>query len=78
LLAVGAVFSKVLLSMAVAIYLVKVIVELYFLVHVARFFGSSRVLWFFPFLQPLHILYIVIAGFLGFVGDYEWKGRRVK
>jgi len=78
LLAVGSIFSSVLLSMAVVIYLVKVIVELYFLVPVARFFGSGRVLWFFPFLQPLHILYIVIAGFLGFVGDYEWKGRRVK
>lgn len=78
LLAVGAVFSKVLFTLVVMIYVVKVIIEMYFLVPVARFFGSSRVLWFFPFLQPLHILYIVIAGFLGFMGDYEWKGRRVK
>ena len=77
-LAVGAVFSKVLLTLVVVIYVVKVIIELCFLIPVARFFGSSRVLWFFPFLQPLHILYIVIAGFLGFMGDYEWKGRRVK
>jgi len=29
-------------------------------------------------LQPLHIVYIIIAGFLGFIGGYKWKGRKVK
>jgi hypothetical protein len=35
-------------------------------------------LWLFPFLQPFHILYIVIAGWLGKFGSYRWKERKVK
>jgi hypothetical protein len=26
----------------------------------------------------MHVLYIVVAGFLGLVGKYNWKGRAVK
>jgi len=29
-------------------------------------------------LQPLHIIYIISAGLLGFAGVYKWKGRSVK
>lgn len=56
----------------------KTIAELLFLFPVAGFFGKRRELLWFPFLQPLHIIYIVIAGFLGFIGKYQWKGRSVK
>lgn len=77
-LSIGAFFSYAISYVVLVMYLMKVLVELAFLYPVARFFGKSYVLWYFPLLQPLHILYIVIAGFLGFVGDYEWKGRRVK
>jgi len=78
ILSIGVFFSHSTLYIVACIFMVKVLVELAFLIPVARFFGKSYVLWYFPFLQPLHISYIVVAGFLGFVGDYEWKGRRVK
>jgi cellulose synthase/poly-beta-1,6-N-acetylglucosamine synthase-like glycosyltransferase len=56
----------------------KAVVELYYLYPAAGFFNKRKQLMVFPFLQPLHILYIVLAGFLGFVGVYKWKGRVVR
>lgn len=60
------------------IFLAKIIVELFFLLPVARFFKQAKQLIYFPLIQPLHILYTVLAGALGTVGKYEWKGREVK
>lgn len=57
---------------------VKVIAEALLLWPAAVFFDKKRELVFFPLLQPLHIFYIVAAGFLGMNGGYRWKGRRVK
>jgi cellulose synthase/poly-beta-1,6-N-acetylglucosamine synthase-like glycosyltransferase len=57
---------------------VKVYIELLFLFSAAQFYGKIKELLVFPFLQPIHILYILIAGFLGKFGQYEWKGRKVK
>ncbi len=56
----------------------KIAIELMFLIPVAHFYQKKNELIFFPLLQPLHILYIVLAGFLGFFGKYKWKGRVVK
>ncbi len=78
LLAASSFFDHTLQFTATAIVAVKILAEYYFLRPVSRFFGNERALWYFPFLQPLHVIYIVLAGFLGFVGVYEWKGRRVK
>jgi len=55
----------------------KTIVELIFLYPVAGFFSRRKLLWWFPFAQPFHILYTIIAGWLGRFGSYEWKQRRV-
>jgi hypothetical protein len=60
------------------ILLAKVVIELVFLLPVAVFYRKTRELLFFPLLQPLHILYIIMAGFLGKFGTYHWKGRQVK
>ena len=56
----------------------KIVIELVFLAPVAAFYGKMRELWYFPLLQPLHITYIIMAGFLGKFGSYQWKGRTVK
>ena len=56
----------------------KTVTELMYLYPVALFFNKNRQLWIFPFLQPLHIMYIISAGLLGFVGVYKWKGRKVR
>lgn len=56
----------------------KTLVELIFLHPVAKFYGKQQELMYFPLLQPLHILYVISAGFLGKFGTYQWKGRTVK
>ena len=57
---------------------IKVVAELSFLFPVARFFGQRNLLWYFIPSQPFHILYTVMAGWLGIFGSYRWKGRKVK
>ena len=57
--------------------LFKITLELYFLLPVARFFNKTELLvWFIPG-QLFHIPYIVVAGWLGKFGSYQWKGRQV-
>lgn len=56
----------------------KIISELIFLFPVSGFFNKRKQLFIFTVLQPLHIVYIISAGFLGLIGVYKWKGRRVR
>jgi cellulose synthase/poly-beta-1,6-N-acetylglucosamine synthase-like glycosyltransferase len=56
----------------------KTLAELYFLFPVARFFSKTHWLWWFAPAQPFHILYTVVAGWLGKFGRYEWKQRQVQ
>ncbi len=56
----------------------KTLIELPFLFSVASFFNKNHLLKYFFLFQPLHIIYTIIAGWLGKFGSYEWKGRRVK
>jgi cellulose synthase/poly-beta-1,6-N-acetylglucosamine synthase-like glycosyltransferase len=56
----------------------KIIVEFYFLIPVAGFFGKTALLSRFIPGQLFHIPYIVVAGWLGKFGSYQWKGRKVK
>jgi len=58
--------------------LVKTVCELSFMVPVARFFKQEKLLPWFPAMQPFHIVYTVVAGWLGMVGKYQWKDRKVK
>lgn len=58
--------------------LIKTTVELYFLWPVSKFYRQRDALLYFPLMQPLHLLYTVIAGWLGKFGTYQWKGRSVK
>ena len=57
--------------------LFKIVAELFFLFPVAGFFGKKNMLWFFPLLQPFHICYTIVAGWLGKFGKYSWKERDV-
>jgi cellulose synthase/poly-beta-1,6-N-acetylglucosamine synthase-like glycosyltransferase len=57
---------------------IKIISELFFLYPVARFFNKQKLLWWFIPAQPFHILYTLIAGWLGIFGSYQWKGRKAK
>ncbi len=67
------IFYYFLISLAI-----KIIVEWIFLYPVAKFFDKQKLLWWFIPSQPFHIIYTMVAGFLGKFGTYEWKERRVK
>ena len=56
----------------------KTVIELRFMFPVAKFFKEKKLLWWFPVMQPFHILYTIVAGWLGKFGKYSWKGRVVK
>ncbi len=60
------------------VLILKISAELFLLIPVSKFFGKLPLLYFFPFMQPFHILYTVIAGWLGKFGTYQWKERKVK
>src|SRR6188768_504739 len=62
----------------VGILILKTIIELTFIYPVAKFYDKQNLIKWFPFFQPMHIVYTVIAGWLGVFGSFEWKGRRVK
>jgi len=60
------------------ILLFKSAIEYFFIAPVFKFYKKTYLLKLFLFFQPVHILYTVIAGWLGSFGSFEWKGRRVK
>jgi cellulose synthase/poly-beta-1,6-N-acetylglucosamine synthase-like glycosyltransferase len=75
---ITAIFLPLLWPWLLSILAAKIIVELFFLFPVANFFGKKKLLWWFIPSQPFHIIYIIIAGWLGKFGSYKWKGRKVK
>lgn len=71
-------FGFRILPAAIILLAVKTIIEFVFLFPVSKFFHKTLLLFWFPVMQPFHILYTIIAGFLGKFGTYSWKGRKVK
>ena len=78
ILGIISLFSIQLFYLFVCAILLKALIELTFMIPVAKFFDRQKLLWYFIPAQPFHILYTVIAGWLGKFGNYKWKGRRVK
>jgi cellulose synthase/poly-beta-1,6-N-acetylglucosamine synthase-like glycosyltransferase len=77
-LLVAGLWQVTLLWAGLAMIALKTVVELSFMRPVARFYGQLPLLNWFAVMQPFHILYIIIAGWLGKFGKYQWKGRTVK
>lgn len=71
-------FSVSYIYLLLILLLAKSAVELVFMFPVARFFNKQNVLWWFVPAQPFHIIYTVVAGWLGKFGSYYWKGRRTR
>lgn len=57
--------------------LAKILIEFPFVNTVSRFFGQQWLMKYFIILQPVHILYIIISGWLGRFGSYTWKNRKI-
>ena len=56
---------------------IKTTVEFPFVRSVAVFFGQGHLMIYFPALQPFHIIYTVVIGWLGKFGSYRWKERTI-
>jgi cellulose synthase/poly-beta-1,6-N-acetylglucosamine synthase-like glycosyltransferase len=56
---------------------VKTVVEYPFVSAVASFFGQRPLMAYYPFLQPFHIFYTIVIGWLGKFGSYRWKDRKI-
>lgn len=78
LLLVIGIFNLQVLWVVLVMITVKTAVELSFMRPVGAFFSQKKLLNWFAIMQPVHMLYIVVAGWLGKFGKYQWKGRTVK
>jgi cellulose synthase/poly-beta-1,6-N-acetylglucosamine synthase-like glycosyltransferase len=56
---------------------IKCIIDFLLLFLAASFFGKKRFLYLFLPEQIIYIFYVVVTGFLGNKGRYEWKGRKI-
>ena len=77
-IAICSFFSLQAFYLFILLFIVKAAVELFFLFPVAEFFKKKKLLWWFIPAQPFHIIYTLIAGWLGKFGSYKWKDRKVK
>jgi len=55
----------------------KTLIEIPFMYASATFFKQQKLLVWFTFMQPFHIVYTVVAGWFGTFGSYKWKGRTI-
>lgn len=58
--------------------LTKALLEMPFMYSVSKFYSLNKLMFWFVLMQPFHILYTVVSGWLGKFGTYKWKGRTVK
>jgi cellulose synthase/poly-beta-1,6-N-acetylglucosamine synthase-like glycosyltransferase len=75
LLSVAACWNRWWLWLLLIGLLAKTLVEYPFVSAVAGFFEQNTLLKWFPFLQPFHIVYTVVIGWMGKFGSYQWKDR---
>jgi len=78
LLFVISIFNFDAIIVAFILLLCKTVIEFPFVNSVAKFFNEKRLMTYFVLMQPFHLVYVIVAGFLGKFGTYEWKGRKVK
>jgi glycosyltransferase involved in cell wall biosynthesis len=76
--ALAAFWKNIWLFFLLLLLAAKILIEFPFVNTVAAFFGRQRLMKYFPFFEPLHIIYTIVAGWLGKFGGYEWKGRHIK
>ena len=77
-LAIASIFKVSWLSFLLLFILAKILIEFPFVNAAVIFFGQQRLMKYFSFLQPIHILYVIVSGWLGRFGSYEWKSRTIK
>ena len=77
-LAIAAIINVTWLSFLLMFILAKILIEFTFINAASIFFGQQYLMKYFPFLQPVHIIYVIVSGWLGRFGSYQWKSRIIK
>jgi cellulose synthase/poly-beta-1,6-N-acetylglucosamine synthase-like glycosyltransferase len=77
LLFIATFFEPQFFSVWIILLLAKTVFEMPFMYRAAKFFSLQRLMIWFVIMQPLHIIYTIISGWLGKFGKYKWKGRSV-
>jgi len=77
ILLVAAFWNRWWLWVLLLLLTVKTMIEYPFVRSVAAFFEQQRLMVYFAALQPFHILYTIVVGWLGKFGSYHWKDRKI-
>ena len=77
-LVIATIFHLKFWPLPVGYLLFKTSIEMLFVSSVASFYNEKKLIFYFPLLQPLHILYTISIGFISQLGTYNWKGRKTK
>lgn len=67
-----------LLIPAAAIFVLKLLADIVFLIPVTRFFGKASLLPLYPLTSLWLPVYITVTGILSLRGNYVWKGRKLR
>ena len=78
LLILGLAVNTAFLYLLGALLVAKTAIEYRFVKMVAGYFSKNQLMKYFIWMQPFHIFYTVVSGWLGQAGRYHWKGRKVK
>jgi cellulose synthase/poly-beta-1,6-N-acetylglucosamine synthase-like glycosyltransferase len=78
ILAISAFFKAGFAFFLMLLFIAKLLIEFPFVNAVSIFFGQQSLMKYFMLLQPLHIAYTLVAGWLGRFGSFEWKGRTIR
>jgi cellulose synthase/poly-beta-1,6-N-acetylglucosamine synthase-like glycosyltransferase len=76
-LVIAAFWDTTYLVLLLVLLLMKTWIEFPFVKSAATFFRQQKLMAYFPLMQPLHIVYTIVIGWLGKFGSYEWKGRKI-
>jgi cellulose synthase/poly-beta-1,6-N-acetylglucosamine synthase-like glycosyltransferase len=77
ILAIAAIWNTWWLWLLAIGLLAKTMLEFPFVYTVAGFFGQQSLMRWFPLMQPFHILYTVVIGWMGKFSGYRWKDRKI-
>jgi cellulose synthase/poly-beta-1,6-N-acetylglucosamine synthase-like glycosyltransferase len=68
----------VFIEICLILLVIKCFIDFLLLFLSASFFKKKRLLLYFIPEQLIYMLYVAIVGWIGSIGQYEWKGRKLK
>jgi hypothetical protein len=74
---VSGIFFHVLLWLSLWLLLLKALTDLPPVYFMTAFFNKKKILGYYPIVQVLNLVYVVITGLAGNLVGFEWKGRKV-